>query len=98
MSNFLKIEPIKFAGLMPGMDIFSDFEEEVITVVFTGRNGTDFDQKRARDLGLSEGVLLTVSNVVMESFSSEVYFREIPGEAFNTVMFLEVENYLFLNQ
>lgn len=95
MHNFISIEPIKHEGLMPSMDIFADLDKTV-TVVFTGKNGGDYDKRAAAEQGLKEGVILTVSNIEVGSWNSEVYFEEIPGVSFNSVMFLELENYLAL--
>lgn len=97
MNNFIQIEPINFTGLMPSMDIFTNYEEPV-TVVFTGRNGSDFDKKFAADHGLKEGALLTVSNIEVGSWSSSVYFQEMPEKSWNSVMFLELDQYLALNE
>jgi hypothetical protein len=44
------------------------------------------DQKRAKK-HLTEGAIYTVENVVVDRYSSVVFLTEIPGVAFNTVLF-----------
>lgn len=56
-------------------------------VRFLNTNGWDGEANRH----LEEGALYTVDYVMINSWSSEVYLKEVPGIGFNTVMFEDVE-------
>ncbi len=57
-------------------------------VVFLNENGHDWQPKEAREKhGLVEGNVYTVAKMEVHNFSSDVWLEEVPGIAFNTVMF-----------
>jgi len=69
------------------MDIYS---EQGTKVRFLNEHGYDNQREEARKLLKSFNVL-TVKNIIIESWSSSVEFEELPNKYFNTVMFEEIE-------
>lgn len=65
------------------------YASENDTVKFLNKNGTDWDRQYANK-HLKEGEILTVDNVYVGNFNSDVEFKEHPGIRFNTVMFEDV--------
>jgi len=55
-------------------------------VIFTGKNGHSWQQKKAR-IVLDVGKEYTIESLSVGGFSSEVYLQEFPGVGFNSVMF-----------
>ena len=59
-------------------------------VRFMNCNGYDFQLEDAKKL-LKEGQILTVKEIFVGSWSSNVEFIEFPNKEFNTVMFEDVK-------
>lgn len=64
-------------------------------VSFTGRNGHDWQQEKARKY-FYIGQVLRVAYVEVNQSSSTVYFLEHPDIGFNTVMFRDVKPYYLI--
>ena len=67
------------------MDIYA---QPGTKVIFLNQNGTDYDLQNARE-HFKEGDVLTVAKTEVGSWSTSVYFKEVPGVGFNSVMFQE---------
>ncbi|ALA12997.1 hypothetical protein TSARBOMBA_109 [Bacillus phage TsarBomba] len=59
-------------------------------VKYTNTGGTDHDRKQA-NLHFKEGQILTVQEIYVSAWSSEVEFVGYPFLKFNTVMFEDIE-------
>lgn len=59
-------------------------------VVFTNKNGTEYERKDASQY-FTEGETLIVKEIYVERSSSEVEFIEVPDKRFNTVLFSDVD-------
>ncbi len=59
-------------------------------VKYTNTGGTDHDRKQA-NLHFKEGQILTVQEIYVNAWSSEVEFVGYPFLKFNTVMFDDIE-------
>lgn len=59
-------------------------------VSYLNKNGYDGDREYANEF-FKEGQVLTVKEIYVGSWSSDVEFIEYPNERFNTVMFEDVE-------
>lgn len=59
-------------------------------VLFLSENGRDSELERARKF-FQRGELLTIKEIEVGMYSSEVEFDEYPGKTFNTVMFADYE-------
>ena len=57
-------------------------------VRFLDENGNDCDKVKALKF-LKRGKVYTVASTDVESWHTDVYLREIPGESFNSVMFAD---------
>lgn len=66
------------------------YAKEWDVVRFLNENGWDGEAEEA-NRHLEEGALYTVDYVIINSWSSEVYLKEVPGIGFNTVMFEDAE-------
>lgn len=55
-------------------------------VMYTGLNGTSYEQSVAREF-LNVGDILTIKETYVGGSSSSVVFMELPDREFNTVMF-----------
>lgn len=73
---------------MDSMNIYAKPGEKL---VFTGKNGSDFDQEQANQV-LEIGKTYTLSYIAIGSWKSEVFLEEISG-SFNSVMFLEKDQW-----
>lgn len=85
-SKHFRIDPNNPAMAYDSMNIYA---KSGTKVRFTGLNGHEFQQRRAKEFLTVDGVY-TVDYVDVASFSSEVHLQEIDNEGFNTVMFAEV--------
>lgn len=65
------------------MDIYSPAGT---VVYFLDQNGYESQREDARGY-FTKGQALTISNIDVDSWSSTVTFKELPGKWFNTVMF-----------
>lgn len=59
-------------------------------VRFLNKNGYSIQREDALK-HFNEGDILTVQEILVDRNSSEVEFKEVPNERFNTVMFEDVE-------
>ncbi len=59
-------------------------------VRYSGKNGYDSARERASKVFFVDQVL-TIDRVEVDNSSTAVYFTEIPGQSFNSVMFEDVE-------
>lgn len=88
----------KVMSLEGGINLFSIFgtryKNEKLPqgrkVRFLNNNGYDSERERASRY-FKEGQILTVKDIYVGSWSSDVEFIEFPGKEFNTVMFEDVE-------
>lgn len=58
-------------------------------VKFLNVGGYSFHLRQARKF-MKKGDILTVEKTVIGSWHTDVYFKEYPNEAFNSVMFAEI--------
>ena len=90
--SFLKLkkefEPEPEISFHKTMNIFAMEGHKVKCSTFNA--GMDYDQKKAERY-LTVGNTYTVDHTVAESFSTEVYLKEFPLIAFNSVFFTDVE-------
>ena len=61
-------------------------------VIFTGNNSHDWEQEEARILFVPGISILTVSGIDIGSFETSVFFEEVPGRSFNSVMFANLKD------
>lgn len=59
-------------------------------VYFLNQNGRDYDLKEAQKYFFKNHIL-TVKEIYVGGFSSEVVFEEVPSVRFNTVMFADLK-------
>lgn len=59
-------------------------------VMFLAKNGYDSELEHAKKL-FKYGDTLTVKEIYVGSWSSDVEFEEYPGKKFNTVMFADID-------
>jgi hypothetical protein len=65
------------------------FVSEGTRIVYTGKNGRDYDHKDAK-IALTIGGTYTVDHIDVFDWYSRVFLKEVPEKAFNTVIFREV--------
>lgn len=70
------------------MNIVSIYSEPGTKVVYTGKGGYDY-QKEEYGKVLKVGETYTIEESDIGSWSSVFYLEEVPGKAFNTVLFAE---------
>lgn len=62
------------------------YAEAGTKVVYTDTDSYASERERARNVGFVKGGQYTVKYTIVESFSTDVYFNELPG-GWNSVMF-----------
>ncbi|MFU1797634.1 hypothetical protein ACM1RC_27470 [Paenibacillus azoreducens] len=76
--NFEWIEPA------PTMNIYAKNGDKVR---FLNRNGHDREPAEACDIGLVQDGVYTVERTEVGGWLTDVFLKEFPGRAFNSVMF-----------
>lgn len=71
----------------PSMDIYA--KPGTIIILNDPSAGYPHDQKMLKDNGLTVGGKYTVDHTEPDSFQTNVYLREYPGVAFNTMNFCD---------
>ncbi|MEF3312576.1 hypothetical protein PV433_27170 [Paenibacillus sp. GYB004] len=74
----------EFEAATPTMNIHAKNGD---LVVYLDKNGHDWEPVEAREKGLVEGMVYTVERTEVGGGHTDVYLREFPGQAFNSVLF-----------